>query len=163
MVTSVSSSISLSAKVVFTPNSENIYFAAESPWREPFFSPGKRMYDLRSFSKVSMAYQQLAAVQSFSIVQLRSSQRLGRMVIVSTSVHSASAPYSCIKFSVRSMQGREITLPNSFSSSPFSNVGPIISNAETYCELTLPATSTLPPFSFLPLMSNGGNPSSPVY
>ena len=61
------------------------------------------------------------------------------------------------------MYGLEIILPTSFSFKPFSNVGPIINNAEIYCELTLPVISTYPPFSSLPLIRIGGNPSSSMY
>ena len=76
--------------------------------------------------------------------------------MVSPALHSASAPNSRIIHSVKSMYGREMMSPVSFSSSPSSNTGPIISSAEIYCELTLPAISKVPPVSLRPVMRSGG-------
>ena len=77
-------------------------------------------------------------------------------VMVSASLQSASAPYSRIIHSVRSMYGREMTPSVMRSCSPFFSVGAIISSAEIYCELMLPATSMYPPSSVRPLMRSGG-------
>ena len=46
---------------------------------------------------------------------------------------------------------------------PFVSLGPIISNAEIYCEDTFPGISSRPPASFFPRIFKGGKPSSPAY
>ena len=87
----------------------------------------------------------------------------GFTVTVSTSVHSASAPYSRMVHSVRSTYGRLAISPVICSSRPFFKTGPIISKAEINCELTFPGISRCPPFRAFPFMRSGGKPSSPTY
>ena len=64
---------------------------------------------------------------------------------------------------VRSIYGLETISPTSVSLRPSLIIGPTISSAEIYWELTLPGISSFPPFSLSPRILNGGYPSSLTY
>ena len=53
--------------------------------------------------------------------------------------------------------------PVRFSLNPFFRIGPIISKADMYCELTFPARLISSPVNIVPVIRKGGKPSFPAY